>query len=333
MLSVHKEIYLAGGCFWGVEEYFSRIDGVVDTISGYANGHTQNPTYKQVISQNTGFAETVKVVYDPKAVDLKTLIVQYFKIIDPTVLDRQGNDIGNQYRTGIYFKDKKDLDVILPVIMKEQSKYKKPIVTEVKPLENFYVAEDYHQDYLKKNKDGYCHISFDSLEDLKKEDVVDADDYAIKNIEEAIASLTDEQRHVTLEAGTEMAYSGEYDKHFDKGIYVDVISGEPLFISADKYDSGCGWPAFIKPISDSVIKENMDYSHNMVRVEVRSRVANSHLGHVFDDGPVIDGKRQLRYCINSNALRFIAYDDMEAKGYGKYKALIDEADKKGFNQK
>ena len=167
-MSQVKEIYLAGGCFWGVEEYFSRIKGVIDVSSGYANGHTQNPTYQQVITQTTGYAETVKITYDSSIVPLATLIDQYFKIIDPTSFNKQGNDRGDQYRTGIYYTDSADLNVIEPIFQKIKEKYApKTIYTQLEPLTNFYLAEDYHQDYLKKNPYGYCHISFDSLNELK----------------------------------------------------------------------------------------------------------------------------------------------------------------------
>lgn len=318
----YETIYLAGGCFWGVEEYFSRINGVKECVSGYANGKIENPTYKDVITGTTGFKETVKVVYDKSQVSLETLIRQYFKIIDPTIENRQGNDIGSQYQTGVYFINEDDYARILPIFLKEQTKYDAKIVTELKALVNFYSAEDYHQDYLKKNKNGYCHISFDSLKDLDKESFIKEQDYAIENIDKAIESLTQMERYVTQENGTEMAFSGEYDKHREKGIYVDVVSGEPLFMSSDKYDSGCGWPAFTKPITEDVIRERVDTSHNMMRVEVRSRSANSHLGHVFNDGPKVNGKNTLRYCINSAALRFIPYESMEEKGYGYLKDLF-----------
>ena len=318
----YETIYLAGGCFWGVEEYFSRINGVHDCVSGYANGNIENPTYKDVITGTTGFKETVKVVYDKTQVSLEILIRQYFKIIDPTIENRQGNDIGSQYQTGVYYTNEDLYDRILPIFIKEQTKYDKKIVTELKALENFYSAESYHQDYLKKNKNGYCHISFDTLNDLDKEYLIKEQDYKIENIDKAIESLSQMQRYVTQESGTEMAFSGEYDKHSQKGIYVDVVSGEPLFMSSDKYDSGCGWPAFTKPIIEDVIRERVDTSHNMLRIEVRSRSANSHLGHVFNDGPKVNGKHTLRYCINSQALRFIPYDLLDEKGYGYLKSLF-----------
>jgi len=157
------DIYFAGGCFWGVEEYFSRIPGVYDVTSGYANGNIKFPTYEQVCNNNTGHAETVHVLYDPNAVSLKTLTEHFFIIIDPLSLNRQGNDIGSQYRTGIFYTNEEDKAVILKVFSSEQQKYDSSIMTELLPLKDYYLAEEYHQDYLKKNPDGYCHIDFSTL--------------------------------------------------------------------------------------------------------------------------------------------------------------------------
>lgn len=168
----YKKIYLAGGCFWGVEEYFSRINGVIDSISGYANGRTKNPSYQQVITGTTYFAETVEVTYDPRVVSLETLLTQYFKIIDPTSIYKQGNDVGTQYRTGVYYVDPNDQEVINKVFAKQREIYGDKLVVENTKLTSFYVAEEYHQDYLKKNPNGYCHINFDSLKDLDNPDYI-----------------------------------------------------------------------------------------------------------------------------------------------------------------
>lgn len=157
-----KEIYLAGGCFWGVEEYFSRINGVIETEVGYANGIVESPTYQQVCTGTTGHSETTYVKYDEKIVSLEVLLERFFRIIDPTLLNRQGGDIGNQYRTGIYYIDESDLETIDKIISDIQMKYNEPIVTEVKELSCFYNAEDYHQDYLKKNPGGYCHVDMNA---------------------------------------------------------------------------------------------------------------------------------------------------------------------------
>lgn len=309
-----EEIWLAGGCFWGVEAYMSRVYGVYDVTSGYANGHTENPTYEQVVRGNTGYAETVHVTYDPERVNLEKLLTYFFKIIDPTILNQQGNDRGEQYRTGIYYKNEADREIIDQVIAAEQERYDNPIVTEVEPLTRFTLAEEYHQDYLEKNPDGYCHVEFDSLEDQEIPSLIDPALYPKPSEAEIKAKLTAEQYEVTQGKGTERAYSNEYWDNYDPGIYVDVVTGEPLFSSADKYDSMCGWPSFTKPIDPAVVIEYEDTSYNMVRTEVRSRTGDSHLGHVFNDGPKDQGG--LRYCINSAAITFIPQAEMEEAGYG-----------------
>jgi peptide methionine sulfoxide reductase msrA/msrB len=314
-----SEIWVAGGCFWGVEEYFSRIEGVVDAVSGYANGDTENPSYEDVCYLGTGHAETVYVTYDSKVIDLESLMKYYFRIIEPTSLNRQGFDAGIQYRTGIYYTDESDLPVIEKVIKHEQKKYDDPIVVEVLPLDGFYEAEAYHQDYLVKNPNGYCHVDFNNLdiplEEIVEESImIDPADYPKPDDEAIKAMLTDEQYAVTQLNYTEFAFTNAYFESKDPGIYVDIVTGEPLFASEDKYDSGCGWPSFVKPIVPEVVTEITDTSYNMTRVEVRSRVGDGHLGHVFEDGPYDRGG--LRYCINSASIKFIHRDDMESEGYG-----------------
>ncbi|HAL74199.1 MAG TPA: peptide-methionine (R)-S-oxide reductase [Clostridiales bacterium] len=305
-----REIWLAGGCFWGTEAYMARIPGVADTQVGYANGNIENPTYEQVCRLNTGFAETVQVRYDPKRISLTRLLGYFFEIIDPTGLNRQGNDVGSQYRSGIYYRDPADLPVIQAVVAKVASQYSRRIVTEVKPLENFYLAEDYHQDYLEKNPNGYCHVSFATLPKPYAAQYIKPDLAELRN------RLTPAQFSVTQENGTERPFTGEYWNNHRPGLYVDIVTGEPLFTSKDKFDSGCGWPSFAKPADKSAIKEKRDLSHGMDRVEVRSRSGDSHLGHVFTDGPAELGG--LRYCINSAALRFIPLEELEAEGYGEW---------------
>ena len=317
-----KTIYVAGGCFWGVEEFMSRIPGVLDAVSGYANGNSDTVTYKEVCYNNTGHAETVLVTYDESIVPLQVLLTTFFTIIDPTSVDQQGNDVGSQYRTGIYYTDEADLPVIQAVVAQEQTRYTKPIVTEVLPLENFCLAEEYHQDYLRKNPYGYCHIDLNTARDEALNSWIDSQSYTVPSQEELKANLTDIQYRVTQENATEYAFTNEYDDLFDKGLYVDVVTGEPLFSSADKFDSGCGWPSFTKPIMPQVIVELTDTSYNMVRTEVRSRAGDTHLGHVFTDGPADRGG--LRYCINGASLRFIPYDEMDAEGYGFLKSYIDD---------
>lgn len=313
-----REIYFAGGCFWGVEEYFSRIPGVFDATSGYANGKVENPTYEQVCSDNTGFAETVRVKYDPAVISLRLLTEQYFRIIDPTTVNQQGNDRGSQYRTGIYYTDDSDRTTLQGVWDSVQTENGKPLQVELTRLVNFYPAEDYHQDYLQKNPGGYCHIDFSSLNRLE----VRADGTVGVKPDEAKLrqSLTAEQFNVTQNAATEAPFTGEYWDNHEPGIYVDVATGEPLFTSADKFDSGCGWPSFTKPLDPGAVTEHKDDSHGMERIEVKSREGGSHLGHVFSDGPADKGG--LRYCINSASLRFIPYDQMDAEGYGAYKVDV-----------
>lgn len=316
-------IYLAGGCFWGVDEYFDRIDGVVDVVSGYANGTTENPTYEEVIYANTGHAETVSVTYDSSKIDLTDILLYYFKVIDPTSLNRQGNDIGSQYRTGIYYEDPNQVETIEKVIAVEQEHYKKEIVVEVLPLEHFFLAEEYHQDYLKKNPRGYCTINLQEAKTgVERDDSLGASNvYSKPSDEELKESLTAEAYSVTQENGTDTPFTHPYDPLDQKGIYVDVVSGEVLFSSEDKYDAATGWPTFTKPIEKDSLKEFKDSSLGMNRTEVRSRLADSHLGHVFEDGAKETGGR--RYCINGSALRFIDYEEMTAEGYEEYLKIFE----------
>lgn len=311
-----KKIYLAGGCFWGVEEYMQRIYGVYDAVSGYANGKVNNPTYKTVSSGKSGYAETVEVTYDSKKIKLEDLLNHYFKIIDPTSLNKQGNDRGSQYRTGIYYVDDSDKEVIDKVMNFQAKKYSEKIVVENMKLKNFTVAEDYHQDYLRKNPNGYCHI------DLSKagEVVIDPAKYPKPSDDDLKRKLTDIQYRVTQKNETESSFSNEYWDNKEKGIYVDVATGEPLFSSSDKFDSGCGWPSFSKPIAKDVVTYREDKSYNMNRTEVRSRSGDSHLGHVFNDGPEELGG--FRFCINSASIKFIPLKDMEDRGYGYLKHLV-----------
>lgn len=302
-------IYLAGGCFWGVEAYFSKLPGVIKTEVGYANGKTQNPTYEEVSTGGTGFVETVLVEYNSKEISLSDILSHYFGVVDVTALNRQAHDTGTQYRSGIYYVKEQDKKIIENVIKQEQKKYKKPIVTEVKKLEKFYLAEEYHQKYLEKNPGGYCHID---LSKVKK--------YIKPNTDELKRKLIDIQYKVTQERATERPFSSEYEKNFDEGIYVDIVTGEPLFSSKDKYDAGCGWPSFSKPIDKKSIKEKEDDSLGMKRIEVKSKIGDSHLGHVFNDGPKDKGGQ--RYCINGAALKFIPKKDLQKAGYGEYLYLF-----------
>ncbi|MDR3645684.1 MAG: peptide-methionine (R)-S-oxide reductase MsrB, partial [Clostridia bacterium] len=251
--------------------------------------------------------------YDPEKVSLQTLLDYYFKIIDPVSVNRQGNDIGTQYRTGIYFSDDADRVGIQAAVEKERQKQKLPIATEVKSLEGYYPAEEYHQEYLEKNPGGYCHVDFSSLAQQKPP--AGSSPYRRPAPEELKKSLTDLQYRVTRQSATEPPFANEYWDSHRKGIYVDVATGEPLFVSSDKFDSGCGWPSFTRPIDEDAVIEKKDTGHFMERTEVRSRVGDSHLGHVFSDGPADSGG--LRYCINSASLKFIPLEEMESGGYGR----------------
>lgn len=324
-------IYLAGGCFWGIEAYMKKLPGVRDTDVGYANGNTENPTYEQVCYDNTGHAETVKVVYDPALISTEQLLDGFFKVVDPTSINRQGNDRGSQYRSGIYYVDEADKAIAESAAARQKEKYKDPVVTEILPLNQFYLAEDYHQDYLDKNPGGYCHINLNAADEFIGEEglgmsddlsvLIRPEDYPVPDDQVLKEKLTDIQYQVTQNNDTERPYTNEYAATFDKGIYVDVVTGEPLFSSEDKFESGCGWPSFSKPIIPEVVTEHTDTSFNMKRTEVRSRAGDTHLGHVFDDGPKDLGG--LRYCINSASIRFIPFDDLETEGYGYLKPLFD----------
>ena len=307
-----KTIYLAGGCFWGVEEYFKRFNGIELTEVGYANGLTGNTNYQNI--SKTDHAETVKIIYNSEITSLENILVKYFNIINPTILNRQGNDIGRQYRTGIYYTDEIDLNIIKNFISKIQNNYSSTIVVEVEKLKNFVKAEDYHQDYLEKNPNGYCHINIKDIEYDKP--YVDKNKYSLPSKEWIKSNLTNEEYLVTQENYTEKPYINKYNNSFEKGIYVDIVTGEPLFLSKDKYNSGCGWPAFSKPIDEEVVKYHEDNKLKVSRTEVRSRIGDSHLGHVFEDGPKEMGG--LRYCINSASLKFIPEKSMEKEGYGEF---------------
>lgn len=282
----------------------------MDAVSGYANGRTRDTSYNYI--SQTGHAETVEVTYDPSKTDLETLLQQYYSIINPISVNKQGNDIGTQYRTGIYYVNDEDRAIIEKSLNNLQKKFDAKVVVENLKLNNFIMAEEYHQDYLKKNPNGYCHIDLSKAGQI----IIDKDRYP-KNLK----GLTKEQIEVTQNNNTEYAFSNEYWDNHKPGIYVDIASGEPLFSSVDKFDSGCGWPSFTKPIIDYVVTYKDDFSYNLHRTEVRSRSADSHLGHVFKDGPADRGG--LRYCINSAAIKFIPLENMEKEGYGYLRHLVE----------
>lgn len=304
MMDGIKTIYFAGGCFWGTEHFFKQISGVVATTAGYANSRVPDPSYKDVCTGTTMAAEAVEVRYDPSRVGLRTLIAMYFLTIDPLSVNRQGNDIGTQYRTGIYYTDERQRHVAEEAVKSLTDSLRKQVAVEVMPLLNFYPAEEYHQDYLEKTPGGYCHINPELFARAKN-----------------IGRLTPEQEAVTRHSATEPPFHNAYWDEDRDGIYVDVTTGEPLFLSTDKFNSGCGWPSFTRPISAKSLSEIPDTSHGMTRTEVRSTIGDAHLGHLFNDGPRERGG--LRYCINSAALRFIPLEEMEKEGYGSYISLLD----------
>lgn len=316
-------IYLAGGCFWGLERYMQAIPGVLDAVSGYANGvweEGRRLTYEDVCTQATGFRETVRVEFDAEMVSLDALLFSFFNVIDPTVENQQGHDVGSQYQTGVYYVDEGQRQIIDRIVSLEKERYSR-FVVEIEPLRVFVEAEEYHQDYLTKNPGGYCHISSGQIE-MVSHMLVDPAKYKRPSAEEAAKKLTAKQLYVTRESGTEPPFRNEYWNFFEKGIYVDVVSGEPLFSSRDKYASSCGWPAFSGGIDANTFFLAADNSHGMQRVEVRSRVANSHLGHVFTEDP--ESPNGIRFCMNSASLRFIPYERMEEEGYGYLKAMVEE---------
>jgi peptide methionine sulfoxide reductase msrA/msrB len=304
-----REIWLAGGCFWGIDKYLGLIPGVIRTVVGYANGSTPQPTYEEVCGGRTGHAETVAVTYDSERLDLGDLLALFLDVIDPTSLNQQGNDVGPQYRSGIFYEDPADRAVAEAVLAEAQARLMARIVVELAPLTQFWPAEDYHQDYLLRQPQGYCHISPAAFASVA---------HKAAHIRQ-IRALTPLQYAVTQHAATEPPFRNEYDEWTEPGVYVDVVSGQPLFTSTDKFDAGCGWPAFARPIDRDTLVERVDRKLGRPRTEVRAQASDSHLGHVFSDGPAESGG--LRYCINSAALRFVPLSDMEEQGYGD---LIDQ---------
>ncbi len=338
-----SQVYLAGGCFWGVEQYFALVPGVLDAVSGYSQGTVENPSYQEVCTGTTGHTETVQVIYDSSVVSLNHLLNLYFDIIDPYSINQQGNDRGPQYRTGIYYTNEADGQIAQNFIAEKQAATDRKIVVEVEPVRNFFPAESYHQDYLEKNPFGYCHISRDKFrkaassvdrsllpnltettdasEDVSQLPSLEQERYSRPSNEVLQERLSPLQYEVTVNAATERPFFNEFWDNHEEGLYVDIATGEPLFLSTDKFDSGCGWPSFTKPIATELVTELVDRSHGMVRTEVRSRSGDIHLGHVFDDGPIAAGG--LRYCINSASLQFIPKSQMEAAGYGDLIPLLN----------
>jgi peptide methionine sulfoxide reductase msrA/msrB len=321
------EIVLAGGCFWCTEAVFQSVKGVESATSGYIGGSADTATYEQVSKGDTGHAEAVKIIYDPAVIHLGKILQIFFSIAhDPTQVNRQGHDMGTQYRSAVFVKDDAQREYVAKYIadLNAAKVFDAVIATKIEPLTTFYEAEAYHQDYADKNPDnGYIQaVAMPKVEKLEKT-YPEWDKKAEKtSMVDQIGKLNDTQRYVTQENGTEPPFRNEFWDNHEDGIYVDVVSGEPLFSSTDKFDSGTGWPSFTKPIDKTDVVEKRDSTIGMTRVEVRSSKADSHLGHVFEDGP--KDKGGLRYCINSASLRFIPKADLEKEGYGAYVGLFQK---------